>query len=298
MNGTVRGGSPGARAVRTGYRGRRPLRWSRRCCGPAIAIPTGARANGGRGYSGRHRPRGGRVATRSISCSRGPGKCGSPGGAGACWPPHLRVLTAHHVVWTVDFKGEFRTGDGRLCYPFTFRDGYSRFVLRCTALPSVRGEHTPPELRRAFAAYGLPERIRSDNGPPFGSPTSLARLSRLALVASARRVAGAHHAGAAAAKRRARAVSSGAETGDGVSARGEPSRAATAISDVRHGVQRRAAARSVGPDAAGDPATRRRRGRCPAGSRGRALPQPGTCDAFCAGARSSGAAVRCFSRTC
>jgi transposase InsO family protein len=67
------------------------------------------------------------------------------------------------------------------CYPFTLRDGYSRFVLRCTALPSVRGEHTTPQLVRAFADYGLPQRIRSDNGPPFGQPTSLAPLSRLAV---------------------------------------------------------------------------------------------------------------------
>jgi transposase InsO family protein len=96
-------------------------------------------------------------------------------------PAQLHVPTAPNVVWTVDFKGEFRTGDGRLCYPFTLRDGYSRFVLRCTALPSVRGAHTRPQLLRAFADYGLPERIRSDNGPPFGQPTSLARLSRLAV---------------------------------------------------------------------------------------------------------------------
>lgn len=96
-------------------------------------------------------------------------------------PAQLRVPTAPNMVWTVDFKGEFRTGDGQLCYPFTLRDGYSRFVLRCTALPSVRGAHTRPQLVRAFADYGLPERIRSDNGPPFGQPTSLARLSRLAV---------------------------------------------------------------------------------------------------------------------
>ena len=69
-------------------------------------------------------------------------------------PAQLRVPTAPNVVWTVDFKGEFRTGDGRLCYPFTLRDGYSRFVLRCTALPSVRGEHTRPQLLRAAARGG------------------------------------------------------------------------------------------------------------------------------------------------
>jgi len=96
-------------------------------------------------------------------------------------PAQLQVPMAPNVVWTVDFKGEFRTGDGCLCYPFTLRDLYSRFVLRCTALPSVAMAHTQPQLARAFAEFGLPERIRSDNGPPFGSPTSLARLSRLAV---------------------------------------------------------------------------------------------------------------------
>src|SRR5215208_4179258 len=72
-------------------------------------------------------------------------------------PAHLRVPTAPNVVWTVDFKGEFRTGDGCLCYPLTLRDGYSRFVLRCTALTSTRTEETQPHLARAFAQYGLPE---------------------------------------------------------------------------------------------------------------------------------------------
>ena len=95
-------------------------------------------------------------------------------------PPHLTVPTAANMVWTVDFKGEFCTGDGALCHPFTLRDGYSRYVLRCAALTSVRTTETQPQLARAFAEYGLPERIRSDNGPPFGAPT-LAGLSRLAV---------------------------------------------------------------------------------------------------------------------
>src|SRR5262245_24314477 len=40
-------------------------------------------------------------------------------------------ITAANAVWTADFKGQFRTGDRRYCYPFTLRDGFSRFVLRC-----------------------------------------------------------------------------------------------------------------------------------------------------------------------
>jgi transposase InsO family protein len=93
---------------------------------------------------------------------------------------HLTVPTTPNRVWTVDFKGQFCTGDGVLCYPFTLRDGYSRYVLACTALPSVRTAVTQPQFARAFATYGLPDRIRSDNGPPFGAP-SLAGLSRLAV---------------------------------------------------------------------------------------------------------------------
>jgi len=95
---------------------------------------------------------------------------------------HLTRPTAPNLVWTVDFKGEFRTGDGALCYPFTLRDGYSRFVLRCTALHSTRGPDTQRQFARAFAEYGLPTCIRSDNGAPFGARHALAGLSRLAIT--------------------------------------------------------------------------------------------------------------------
>lgn len=95
-------------------------------------------------------------------------------------PPHLTPPTHPNHVWTVDFKGEFQTGDGALCYPLTLRDGYSRYVLRCTALSSTAAAGTAPQLLRAFADFGLPERIRSDNGTPFGAST-LAGLSRLAV---------------------------------------------------------------------------------------------------------------------
>jgi putative transposase len=95
-------------------------------------------------------------------------------------PRHLTVPTRPNLVWTVDFKGEFCTGDGVLCHPFTLRDGYSRFVLRCAALTSTRTVLAQPQLARAFAEYGLPDRIRSDNGAPFGART-LGGLSRLAV---------------------------------------------------------------------------------------------------------------------
>jgi len=92
----------------------------------------------------------------------------------------LAPITAVNQTWTTDFKGHFRTGDRRYCYPLTLRDGFSRFVLRCDALAGPTDAATRPRFERAFAEYGLPQRIRSDNGGPFAS-TGLARLSRLSV---------------------------------------------------------------------------------------------------------------------
>ncbi|HEX7072294.1 MAG TPA: IS481 family transposase [Rhodothermales bacterium] len=90
----------------------------------------------------------------------------------------LAPITHPNEVWTADFKGEFRTGDRRYCYPLTVRDGFSRYVLRCDALPTKGTASTRDRFERAFRDYGVPARIRSDNGEPFAG-TGLTRLSRL-----------------------------------------------------------------------------------------------------------------------
>ena len=95
-------------------------------------------------------------------------------------PSTLAVIAAANQTWTTDFKGEFRTGDRRYCYPLTVRDGFSRFVLRCDGLRARTLADTQRRFTRAFAQYGLPDRIRSDNGSPFAG-TGLGRLSRLAI---------------------------------------------------------------------------------------------------------------------
>jgi len=92
----------------------------------------------------------------------------------------LAPITAVNQVWTTDFKGEFRTGDGVYCYPLTLRDGFSRFVLRCDAFVGRTTGATRRGFERAFLDYGLPERIRSDNGGPFASP-GLGGLSQLSV---------------------------------------------------------------------------------------------------------------------
>ena len=92
----------------------------------------------------------------------------------------LAPATGPNDVWTTDFKGEFRLGDRAYCYPLTLRDLHSRFVLRCDALPEKSGRLVQPCFLRAFREYGLPTRIRSDNGGPFAAP-GLTRLSHLSV---------------------------------------------------------------------------------------------------------------------
>ena len=72
-------------------------------------------------------------------------------------------------LWTSDFKGQFRTGDGRYCYPLTVADLHSRLLLGCDALGSTQGREARPCFERLFREYGLPTAIRTDNGVPFAS---------------------------------------------------------------------------------------------------------------------------------
>ena len=90
------------------------------------------------------------------------------------------AMTAPNDVWTIDYKGQFKTRDGQYCYPLTVQDGATRFLLGCQGLLHPSIELTRPVLERLFREYGLPERIRSDNGTPFAANT-LGRLSTLAV---------------------------------------------------------------------------------------------------------------------
>ncbi len=90
------------------------------------------------------------------------------------------VATAPNQLWAADFKGQFKTLDGIYCYPLTVTDSYSRYILSILALPSTALKATQAEFRRLFETYGLPKRIRTDNGTPFAS-IALGRLSTLSV---------------------------------------------------------------------------------------------------------------------
>ena len=76
---------------------------------------------------------------------------------------------AANDVWCIDFKGWFVTGDGARCEPLTLSDAHSRYLLRCQAMARTDADHVWPVLDAAFREFGLPYRLRSDNGPPFAS---------------------------------------------------------------------------------------------------------------------------------
>jgi len=84
-------------------------------------------------------------------------------------------------LWCTDFKGEFKLGTGRYCYPLTVTDQASRFLLACEALESTKEAPVIRAFVRLFKERGLPSAIRSDNGLPFASPNGLYNLSRLSV---------------------------------------------------------------------------------------------------------------------
>jgi transposase InsO family protein len=91
--------------------------------------------------------------------------------------PFAGVLAANDA-WCIDFKGNFCTGDGQRCDPFTVSDAYSRYLLGVQVVPPT-GASVDAVMDRLFHEFGLPLAIRSDNGSPFASigAGGLSRLS-------------------------------------------------------------------------------------------------------------------------
>ena len=83
-------------------------------------------------------------------------------------------------LWSTDFKGQFKLNNGQWCYPLTIMDHHSRYLLGCQGLKGTGFTATQRVFVRLFREYGLPQRIRSDNGVPFAS-RAVGGLSRLSI---------------------------------------------------------------------------------------------------------------------
>jgi putative transposase len=79
------------------------------------------------------------------------------------------TTTEPNDLWTADFKGQFRTGNGIYVYPLTIADQHTRFLLTCHGLLSTQTVTARPIFERTFREYGLPRAIRTDNGVPFAT---------------------------------------------------------------------------------------------------------------------------------
>jgi hypothetical protein len=71
------------------------------------------------------------------------------------------VVSKPNDCWSVDFKGQFRTGDGKYLYPLTVTDNHSRYLLACQGLQGTLLEPTKAVLSRVFTEHRLPLRLRS-----------------------------------------------------------------------------------------------------------------------------------------
>ena len=84
-------------------------------------------------------------------------------------------------LWCTDYKGEFKMGNKKYCYPLTVTDHASRYLLTCEGLESTRETLAFTVFENLFKERGLPKAIRSDNGVPFASPNALFNLSKLSV---------------------------------------------------------------------------------------------------------------------
>lgn len=84
-----------------------------------------------------------------------------------------------NAVWCADFKGALQLRK-TVCNPLTISDGFSRYLIRLEALGRYTVHQVKPIFESAFREYGMPDAMRTDNGPPFAT-VGLAGLSALSV---------------------------------------------------------------------------------------------------------------------
>lgn len=92
--------------------------------------------------------------------------------------PLISVPGAGHSM-TADYKGQFRLGNGKYCYPLTIADPASRFVFAVEAMHVNAGSRAKVVFERVFREWGLPDQIITDNGAPFCVSQSIGAISEL-----------------------------------------------------------------------------------------------------------------------
>lgn len=84
-------------------------------------------------------------------------------------------------IWSSDFKGRFKMGNGVYCHPLTIADSKSRYLFAIKGLERYDTEACKSVFERVFRDYGLPLQMHTDNGAPFANPMALRRMTRLSV---------------------------------------------------------------------------------------------------------------------
>lgn len=88
-------------------------------------------------------------------------------------------IQAPKDVWTIDFKGWWRTRARDRFEPLTVRDAFSSYLLETRSLPDTTTTSVRQAFERLFKEYGLLRVIHSDNGIPFASRSNVRGISKL-----------------------------------------------------------------------------------------------------------------------
>lgn len=74
-------------------------------------------------------------------------------------------------MYQMDFKGEYSVNKG-FCYPLSFIDDHSRYLVGLWALGSTNGSGVQRSLKRHFQEVGVPQSVLTDHGTPWFSGTN------------------------------------------------------------------------------------------------------------------------------
>jgi transposase InsO family protein len=74
---------------------------------------------------------------------------------------------APNDLWQMDFKGEFKLGNGRWCYPLAILDDHSRYSVCLQSCMDQQGQTVKEALIEVFRRHGLPCWMLMDHGKPW-----------------------------------------------------------------------------------------------------------------------------------
>ncbi len=74
-------------------------------------------------------------------------------------------------MFQMDFKGEYEVKDGK-CYPLSFLDDHSRYLVGLWPLGSTKGKGVYSCLKQCFEDQGVPRSVLTDHGTPWYSGTN------------------------------------------------------------------------------------------------------------------------------